>query len=212
MILFLGDSLTEGYRLAPGLAFPGRIAEKLAAEGRPRRVINAGVAGHTTGDALRRLPLLLGERKDADKISGGRDQRPDDAITDLVIELGVNDLLQRVPVETVRANLSAIVHAARAAFPEIRIFLFRVPALTLRFEFAADGQDALQSDEPDAYARSFADLFATIAAKENLILLPFLLEGVLLRPDYNQADLIHPNPRGQELVVENVWRSLKDYF
>lgn len=209
VILFLGDSLTEGYRLAARLAFPERLVEKFAQAGRSVRAINAGVAGHTTGDALRRLPLLL-ERPAAR--AGGRH---DETITDLVIELGVNDLLQRVPLAKVRENLLAIIRAAREVFPRIRIFMFRVPALNLSFEFLPDGTDALsQGDgEADEYAREFAAIYPQLAADDNqLILLPFLLDGVLMRPEYNQPDLIHPNPRGQELVVENVWRSLKDYF
>ena len=207
VILFLGNSLTEGYRLAARLAFPERLVEKFAQNGRSVRAINAGVAGHTTGDALRRLPLLLDRRADA----AGRQH--DETITDLVIELGVNDLLQRVPLATVRENLLAIIQAARVAFPRIRIFLFRVPALSLSFEFLPDGTDALSQGEADEYAHEFAAIYPQLAAEDKqLILLPFLLDGVLMRPEYNQPDLIHPNPRGQELVVENFWRSLKDYF
>lgn len=204
MILFLGDSLTEGYRLAPHLAFPEQISQKLAAAGRPRRVINAGVAGHTTGDALRRMPLLL---KPTGSATGSQE-----LISDLVIELGVNDLLQRVPLQTVHANLVTIIQQARKANPQIRIFLFAVPALSLRFEFTAPEVDELRLDPPDEYARDFAAIFPDLAQTEELILLPFLLDGVLFRPEYNQPDMIHPNPQGQALVVENVWRALKDYL
>ncbi|MEQ9366498.1 MAG: GDSL-type esterase/lipase family protein [Leptospirales bacterium] len=206
LILFLGDSLTEGYRLAPGLAFPERIGERLVAAGVSTRVINAGVAGHTTADALRRLPLLLKPPPSQARSKTG------DTITDLVIELGVNDLLQRIPLATVRANLAGIVQIARAACPRIRIFLFLVPPLGLRFDFSENPAGELRETEADEYTRDFGALFPEVAAKENLILLPFLLEGVMLRPGYNQPDLIHPNPRGQAIVVENVWRSLKYYF
>ena len=38
--------------------------------------------------------------------------------------------------------------------------------------------------------------------------MPFLLEGVAARPELNLPDGIHPNPAGQEIVAEGVWRLL----
>jgi acyl-CoA thioesterase-1 len=40
-------------------------------------------------------------------------------------------------------------------------------------------------------------------------LVPFLLEGVAGREELNQADGIHPNIRGEDIVAEIVWRAIR---
>ncbi len=52
-------------------------------------------------------------------------------------------------------------------------------------------------------------MFEELAAKYDLPLLPFLLEGVAMRRELNQADSIHPNARGTAIVTDNVWRALE---
>jgi acyl-CoA thioesterase-1 len=41
------------------------------------------------------------------------------------------------------------------------------------------------------------------------VLIPFLLEGVAERPELNQADGLHPNAAGAEIVAANVWKTLR---
>src|SRR6478672_9504504 len=83
-IVFLGDSITAGYGLAKGDAYPALIQKKIEEAGLPYEVENAGLSGDTTAGALRRIDWLL--------------QRP---IHVLVIELGGNDGLRGL----VRAGL-----------------------------------------------------------------------------------------------------------
>jgi acyl-CoA thioesterase-1 len=52
-------------------------------------------------------------------------------------------------------------------------------------------------------------VFQQLAAKNNLELIPFLLENVGGIAHLNQSDGIHPNPRGHKIVAENVWRVLQ---
>ena len=59
------------------------------------------------------------------------------------------------------------------------------------------------------YARSFREIFPALAEKNGLPLIPFLLEGVGGVPELNQADGIHPTPRGHAMVAETVWKVLK---
>lgn len=94
LILAFGDSLTEGYGLAAADSFPNQLQALLQPRHPGARVINAGVLGDTTTSALARLPRLL------TKLSS----RPDLVI----VELGANDLLRGIPLETTRANLDAI--------------------------------------------------------------------------------------------------------
>ena len=51
-------------------------------------------------------------------------------------------------------------------------------------------------------------MYAELAAQHHVALVPFLLEGVALHPELMQADGLHPNERGQPLLLENVWPKL----
>ena len=53
-LVALGDSLTAGFGLAPGKAFPDRLEAALRAKGWDVKVINAGVSGDTAADGLAR--------------------------------------------------------------------------------------------------------------------------------------------------------------
>lgn len=98
LVVFLGDSLTAGYGLDEDHAYPAVVAERLAAEGTPVRVVNAGVSGDTTAGGLSRLDWLLRQRPDV-----------------LVVSLGGNDALRALEVGMTEENLRAIVRRSRAA-------------------------------------------------------------------------------------------------
>jgi lysophospholipase L1-like esterase len=87
-VIAFGDSLTQGYGMAPGDTYPAYLAELI---GRP--VLNKGVSGETTGDALRRL--------EADVLS--QDPRI------VLVCLGGNDMLRRLSPDEQFANLRTIV-------------------------------------------------------------------------------------------------------
>ena len=54
------------------------------------------------------------------------------------------------------------------------------------------------------YTRSFADVYPQIARENDIILIPFFLEGVAGRSGLNQADGIHPTAEGYAIVVEHI--------
>ncbi|GAB4343638.1 MAG: arylesterase [Candidatus Abyssubacteria bacterium] len=87
-IVCFGDSITAGYGVDKDQAFPALLEAEL---GIP--VINAGVSGDTTADALKRLKS---------------DVFPHNPRL-VIVEFGGNDVLQKVPVEDTIANLDAIV-------------------------------------------------------------------------------------------------------
>jgi len=96
-VLCLGDSLTEGYGLAPDQAYPAVLEQRLHAEGYSRvRVINAGISGSTSASAVRRLEWQLRANPDV-----------------LILELGANDGLRGVPVDETRKNLAAAIALAQ---------------------------------------------------------------------------------------------------
>jgi acyl-CoA thioesterase I len=87
-VIALGDSLTQGYRVAPGEGWPEQLS---AIVGRP--ILNRGVSGDTTGDALARLE---------------RDVLTQDPRVVLVC-LGGNDMLRRMPADQQFDNLREII-------------------------------------------------------------------------------------------------------
>jgi acyl-CoA thioesterase-1 len=60
-----------------------------------------------------------------------------------------------------------------------------------------------------AYAADFKKLYAEVATKNKLTLIPFLLENVGGIAKLNQRDGIHPTPEGHKLVARTVWRTLQ---
>ena len=78
-IVAFGDSLTAGYGLSPGDAFPAQLENALKARGHAVEVINAGVSGDTTAAALQRLDWAFPEKVDA-----------------AIVALGANDALRGI--------------------------------------------------------------------------------------------------------------------
>jgi acyl-CoA thioesterase-1 len=59
------------------------------------------------------------------------------------------------------------------------------------------------------YREEFQQVFFDIAKENNATMIPFLLEGVGGLREFNQPDLIHPNPEGHKIVAEVVWKTLE---
>lgn len=177
IILFLGNSITAGYGLDPSQAYPALIQEKIDAKRWQFKVVNAGQSGDTSAGGLSRMDWLLRNRVDV-----------------LVLELGGNDGLRGLPVETTRKNLQAIIDRTRAKYPAAKIILagMMVPPNM--------GRD---------YGQKFEAIFRDVAKKNRATLIPFVLAGVGGMPELNLSDGIHPSAKGQEMVAVNVWKVLE---
>ncbi|SKC55387.1 arylesterase [Ohtaekwangia koreensis] len=104
-ILFYGDSLTAGYGLSStDEAFPALIEKKLKQQGKPSKVINAGLSGETSAGGLSRLEWVL--------------RQPIDVF---VLELGANDGLRGLPLEQTQKNLQSIIDKVKAKYPKAKI-------------------------------------------------------------------------------------------
>lgn len=90
-IVALGDSLTAGYQLPPGDAFPVKLQAALKAKGLDVSVENAGVSGDTSTGGLERLDWAVGDGVDA-----------------VILELGANDALRGIAPEQTEKNLDAM--------------------------------------------------------------------------------------------------------
>jgi len=112
----------------------------------------------------------------------------------LVLELGANDGLRGHDPSALESNLREIIQRTRARYPA-------TPVLIAGME-APPNMGAL-------YTERFRGAFMAVAATEDAVLIPFLLEGVAGVPEFNQADGIHPTAEGHRRLARNVWPFLE---
>jgi acyl-CoA thioesterase-1 len=110
LVVFLGDSLTAGNGLAQSEAYPAVIQARLASEGHPLRIVNAGVSGDTSAGGLARLPWLLAQHPDV-----------------VVVALGANDGLRGLPAKELEQNLTQIVARSREAGAKVLLVGMHIP-------------------------------------------------------------------------------------
>lgn len=60
----------------------------------------------------------------------------------------------------------------------------------------------------EKYTQAFHQIYLDVANKNNIPLVPFLLEGIALRDEYLQADRLHPTAKAQPIILDNVWPTL----
>jgi acyl-CoA thioesterase-1 len=110
--------------------------------------------------------------------------QPDTTIC--VVELGANDFLQSVDPKSIQANLIAIIRRLRGRGVRVVLAAGRAPAGS------------------GAYGRQFEAAFKAAASEGGALLAPNLLEGVLDRPGFRQADGIHPNAAGVIIMARRL--------
>jgi acyl-CoA thioesterase-1 len=110
----------------------------------------------------------------------------------VVVELGANDALRGLPLKTTESNLRAIVTNATDAKARVVLVGMRIPPNY--------GQD---------YADRFYGMYSKLAGEYQLKLVPFFLDKVIARPEWFQADRIHPTAEAQQTLLDNVWPQLK---
>lgn len=110
----------------------------------------------------------------------------------VLIELGGNDGLQGLDLGRMRSNLEAMVSRARKSGAEVLLIGMRIPP-----------------NYGLGYTERFHDVYAEVAAKTDVPLVPFLLAGVADNWQLMQTDGIHPKASAQEKMLENVWPYLE---
>ena len=164
-ILVLGDSITAGYGLKPELAYPYLLSQKINLP-----IVNVGVSGDKTADALARLP--------------------EDVLKEnpwmVIIALGGNDFLKKVPKTVTEQNLKEIIAQVQAK-----------KAITVILGMNL----GLFTDE-------YKDLYQRVAEETNSYLIPQVLKGIIDNPKHRQQDIIHPNQIGQEILANKIAKSL----
>ena len=166
VVLALGDSLTHGTGATPETAYPAVLAGLTG-----WRVVNAGVPGDTSAQALARLPALLQEHAPALVLLG----------------IGGNDFLRRLPEAETRANVRAAIAQVRAT--DAQLLLIAVPRPSVAAAFTGS-----LTDHP---------LYGEIAEE---LKLPLHRQGwsEVLADESLRADNIHANARGYAVFAQGL--------
>ncbi len=175
-LVVLGDSISAAYGLTLADGWVALLAKRLERTGYVYRVVNASVSGETTAGALARLPHVL------------ETHRP----SLVLIELGGNDGLRGLPVDSARTNLDRIVAAVQAGGAAPVVIGMRMPP-----NYGA------------AYADAFASMYGDVARARRAALVPFLLASIAGSDSNFQADRIHPTAAAQPALLDTVWPVLE---
>lgn len=109
----------------------------------------------------------------------------------IVLELAANDGLRGMPLKVIERNLTTLIEQSIAAGATPVLVGVHLPP-----------------NYGPAYTQRFFTLFETLAERHQIARVPFLMDGVALRPELMQSDGLHPNADAQPLMLENVWRTL----
>ena len=178
-VLVVGDSLSAEYGLQRGSGWVALLTTRLARDYPKASVINASISGDTTAGGLARLPALL------------RQHRP----TLVVLELGGNDALRGLPLDSTRSNLVEMAKMVKTAGARLLILGMQIPPNYGR-----------------SYGERFAAVFEEVSRSQGAALVPFLLKGVADVPQAEamfQADRIHPLASAHPIILANVWPVLE---
>lgn len=174
-LLVLGDSISAGYGLSQSAGWVNLLRQRLEKAAADYRVVNASISGETAAGGRRRIQALLAQHA------------PDI----VVLELGGNDGLRGARIESLQADLDAIVTASVAHKARVLLVGMRIPP-----------------NYGPEYVRRFEDVYAALASRHRLSWVPFLFEGFGDRPEFFQGDGIHPTAAAQPLMLETVWKKL----
>ena len=148
-------------------------------------------------DALKLEYTVVNSGVSGETTSGGKN-RIDWVLNEepniFILELGANDGLRGVPLTQTKENLQYIIDAVKKKYPSTTIILAGMQ---------------LPPNMGQKYTTEFKNIFPFLAEKNDLYLVPFLLENVGGVAPLNQSDGIHPTKEGHEILATNVWTVLK---
>jgi len=179
-ILFFGDSLTAGYGLDQEEAFPSLVQKRLDSLGMNYTAINGGLSGETSAGGKGRIDWVLEQSVDI-----------------FVLELGANDMLRGLDINSTRQNLKDILNIVQAKYPAAELIVAGMMA---------------PPNMGENYSNEFKSIFSDLAEEYEAGLIPFLLSGLEGKEGLDIGDGKHPNAKGQKIVMENVWKVLEGYL
>lgn len=174
--MIYGDSLSAGYGVPKDQGWVSLLDARLRERRLNYTVANASISGETTLGGKNRIKATLAATKPSI----------------VILALGANDGLRGQDPGAMRANLAAIIEAARQAGGRVLLVGMRLPP-----------------NYGPVYTEKFRAVYPDLAQRYRLPLVPFLLEGFADKSEFFQADGIHPTAAAQPLVLETVWRKLE---
>lgn len=109
----------------------------------------------------------------------------------VVIELGANDGLRGLPLDIAVANLEKMIVASRQAGARVLLLGMRIPP-----------------NYGPEYTEAFHAMYADLASKHNVALLPFLMAPIATDRSNYQDDNLHPTAAAQPALLAHVWSAL----
>lgn len=111
----------------------------------------------------------------------------EEPVDGVIVELGSNDALRAFDPAIPEKNIDAILTNLDGR---------KIPALLT-------GMKAPPNMGPD-YVAKFDAIYPALAKKHGVLFYPFFLDGVAAQPKMNQADGMHPNEKGSQVIVKNI--------
>jgi len=109
-----------------------------------------------------------------------------------ILELGANDGLRGQSVSLMQEHLNEMVEQCKE-YGTTLLLGIRLPP-----------------NYGKKYTEDFHRSYIIIAEKNNIPVIPFLLDGIALQEEYMQADGLHPTAAAQSIILENIWPTLCD--
>jgi acyl-CoA thioesterase-1 len=109
----------------------------------------------------------------------------------MILGLGANDMLRGINPKETRNNLEEIIKIAKSK--KIKVVIAGMVAPT-SYGFS--------------YKKSFDQIFFDLSKKYKLQLIPFLLEGIAQKPEYNLSDGMHPNAQGTIIIGNTLKKAI----
>jgi acyl-CoA thioesterase-1 len=175
-ILVYGDSLSAAYGLSPEAGWVTMLGKRLKQLHADYTVVNASISGETSAGGAGRIKRVLTQTRPAI----------------VILALGANDGLRGWPVPQTKANLLAIIRAAKREEARVLLVGMRLPP-----NYGAQ------------YTEAFERTFTEVAREERVPLVPFLLEGMAENREMFQHDNLHPTAEAQRVLLDNVWQQLR---
>jgi acyl-CoA thioesterase I len=113
----------------------------------------------------------------------------------VIIELGGNDGLRGINPDTTRDNIRDMIVQSQAIGAQVLLVGIKLPP-----NYGA------------AYIQDFESIYSDLALEYHTLLVPFFMQDVVFNSELMQADGIHPNDKGQPVLLDNIWRVLELEF
>jgi acyl-CoA thioesterase-1 len=175
-ILVFGDSLSTGYGFDVEKSWVSLLKRRLDDHNPPYSVANASISGETTRGGAARIESALAEH------------RP----RIVLVELGGNDGLRGIGIETTRSNLKTIIEACKREGAKVLLLAMELPP-----------------NYGQSYTSGFRGIYQSLGTREEVTMVPFFLDGVAGDASLMQSDGIHPKAGAQPKLLENIWPYLE---